>query len=470
MTNANIMNLGTMNPNAMNAVVGGKQKNATEAISGMFAAYMKQPDVQVKLQLEQSNRSVDAGRSEFDRYQFQDKSLEEGKIPTLSDKVNSAKEELEEFGEEVMQVLEEELGVDAEELTKAMEEMGLGIFDMLNPQNLVQLVMHLNGNEDTAELLVDTDFLNILEQIGELGEKLMEEMNLDLSEIDQFLEQMEAFEAPVEFEDVLSGEMAAVDETANLTVNPEVIADETDAKTNQPKVMVEDLRTQKEAAEEFVTLEEDTKQPGNSLGEDTGSSRDFMGRNDRKQTPVMEEAVFHAASDYSSVADAVSTATSSEMTAYTTIDAMDMLEQVAEKMRVVLSNGESSMEIQLNPENLGKVYLNISTREGIVNAQIAAQNEAVKQALEAQLADLRENLNNSGVKVNSIEITIATHEFERNLEQNQQDQREHQEPAHKGRRHLVLDSLDELSGLMTEEESLVAQIMRDNGNSVDYTA
>ena len=33
-----------------------------------------------------------------------------------------------------------------------------------------------------------------------------------------------------------------------------------------------------------------------------------------------------------------------------------------------------------------------------------------------------------------------------------------------------MNQLDELSGLMSEEEMLVAKIMRDNGNSVDFTA
>jgi flagellar hook-length control protein FliK len=33
-----------------------------------------------------------------------------------------------------------------------------------------------------------------------------------------------------------------------------------------------------------------------------------------------------------------------------------------------------------------------------------------------------------------------------------------------------MDSLDDLSGLMTEEEVLAARIMKDNGNSVDFTA
>ena len=38
------------------------------------------------------------------------------------------------------------------------------------------------------------------------------------------------------------------------------------------------------------------------------------------------------------------------------------------------------------------------------------------------------------------------------------------------RRSLNLNDLDELAGLMTEEEQLAAQIMRDNGNQVDLTA
>lgn len=39
----------------------------------------------------------------------------------------------------------------------------------------------------------------------------------------------------------------------------------------------------------------------------------------------------------------------------------------------------------------------------------------------------------------------------------------------KARRSLNLNDLDGLSGLMSEEEELVAKIMRDNGNQVDLT-
>ena len=132
------------------------------------------------------------------------------------------------------------------------------------------------------------------------------------------------------------------------------------------------------------------------------------------------------------------------------------------------------MEMQLNPENLGKIYLNVSEKEGVVRAQIAAQNAAVKEALETQVMELRQSLNQQGIKVDAIEVTVATHEFEQNLEENarqeQQAQQQMEESQKQTRKNLNLNDLDSMSGLMSEEEQLAAQIMRDNGNQIDFTA
>lgn len=46
------------------------------------------------------------------------------------------------------------------------------------------------------------------------------------------------------------------------------------------------------------------------------------------------------------------------------------------------------------------------------------------QPLETQVADLRQNLNQAGVKVDAIEVTVASHEFEKNLEQNQENEKQ----------------------------------------------
>ena len=71
------------------------------------------------------------------------------------------------------------------------------------------------------------------------------------------------------------------------------------------------------------------------------------------------------------------------------------------------------------------------------------------------------------------EVTIASHEFERNLEENQHNAAKEQQEAEtrqQGRRNLNLGSLDELEGLMTEEENLAAKMMSEQGNSMDVTA
>ena len=131
------------------------------------------------------------------------------------------------------------------------------------------------------------------------------------------------------------------------------------------------------------------------------------------------------------------------------------------------------MEMQLNPENLGKLYLQLSAKDGIVSAHITAQNEVVKEALESQIVQFKENMNDAGIKVDAVEVTVGSHEFEKNLEQNaKQDERqaEEQEKAAGQTRKINLKELDEWDGLLTEEESLVAQMMAEQGNSIDFTA
>lgn len=141
--------------------------------------------------------------------------------------------------------------------------------------------------------------------------------------------------------------------------------------------------------------------------------------------------------------------------------------------RIAVSQAETSIEMQLNPENLGKVYLQVVSRQGAITAQLAAQDEAVKQALESQLAVLKDNMNQQGLKVEAVEVTIASHEFERNLEENQKNPSQEQQEAETeraSRRNIRMDSLDELEGLMSEEESLVAKMMSEQGNRMDLTA
>ena len=157
------------------------------------------------------------------------------------------------------------------------------------------------------------------------------------------------------------------------------------------------------------------------------------------------------------------------------------LEQLMEQMeglaRTFASTEGTTVEMQLNPENLGRLVLNVTEKNGNVTAQITASNDQVKEALQTQLAELRSTLEAQGIKVEAVEVTARSHEFEQNLDGNaaangqmQEQEERHAPRGQNGRHNLNRNNLDELSGIMSEEEALVAQMMRDNGGTVDFTA
>lgn len=156
---------------------------------------------------------------------------------------------------------------------------------------------------------------------------------------------------------------------------------------------------------------------------------------------------------------------------YTSVNTTDIIRQIVDQISIANTTGESVIEMQLNPENLGKLYINVTEKNSEITARIAVSNEAVKNALESQMATLRENLQDANIRVNDVEITIATHEFERNLEQNAGNEN----GRHNGQQytHQSSNNGGNKSGqndMAADEARLTAQIMRDNGNSVDFMA
>lgn len=148
----------------------------------------------------------------------------------------------------------------------------------------------------------------------------------------------------------------------------------------------------------------------------------------------------------------------------------EIVTQIVEAIKVRVGADTSSMEVQLNPESLGKVNLTVVAKEGHVTAQFVTENELARQALESQVQQLRENLGEQGLKVDEVEVTVSNFDFSHSNQANAEEQRQqHSQGQRKLHRNLNLKDAVKLNDL-TEEEQLAARIMADNGNQVDYTA
>ena len=145
----------------------------------------------------------------------------------------------------------------------------------------------------------------------------------------------------------------------------------------------------------------------------------------------------------------------------------EIMDQIMDYMKFTLNADTTSLEMQLHPASLGTLQIQIASKGGVVTANFIAQNEAVKAALESQMVQLREQFEEQGVKVEAIEVTVQTHEFEQNLEQGRG--RNHQETEKKGRGRRI--SLGGAFNLEDQEESLTEPDMMVTGSStVSYTA
>ena len=55
------------------------------------------------------------------------------------------------------------------------------------------------------------------------------------------------------------------------------------------------------------------------------------------------------------------------------IDAKDVIRQVVEEIKLTVKADNTSFEMQLNPEHLGKINLQVAAKNGVVTAQIATE-------------------------------------------------------------------------------------------------
>ena len=493
MTSANVSKVtaGMTVPTSASKKSGKDEQEAVDFMSmlGNFAVNNSQQNNPVTFQVSDSasNKTVE----------YEKLSTKDDRIPKVTGKTDDADmqkvdQAVEEFAKEVQQEVKELLGVDDAQLEAAMKELGLTYQDLMDPVNLANLVMNLTGEEDQLGLLMNADFQELMQNVEVLSKNLLQELGMTPQEAAEVFAQLEqnaaqiTEEVPQQMQEVTDtqADVLKVQQTDDVQITEQKSQvtglTETNAAATESVESDGNVQNVEEPVSQEVRVENDQtasqqegqqeEAPENSMTTEDDAS--LLQQNDTTEKSIFTEHTFQQTVQTIRT-DNITAAPTTAVPHNVVFNTLDVIRQVSEFTRVMYQGDTTSMEMQLNPENLGKIYVQVTAKEGVVTAHLAVQNEIVKEALENQTIQLRENMNQQGIKGEAVEVTIASHEFERNLEQTQQGsaQDEQREQASKSpRRNISMNQLDELSGLMSEEEMLVAKIMRDNGNSVDFTA
>lgn len=377
----------------------------------------------------------------------------------------SADKKLQETGEELVEKVAEELGVTEEEVLAAMEALGLTMTDLLNVDNMTQLVLAIEG-EDMLSLMTDeglyNSLQNILSMVSQATNQLQEELGITPEELAAMLEEATAKEElpkdkqELPAQDGVKEQIPEGEEDYTVTVerNGETV-----------KVSVEVDGNSESKSEEVTSLKTQPAEEQQTSGKEEGSKKDGASHREHTQESTQGNLLLENLLNRS---NAVKTDMAFEnvMTQQNTEQTQNIMNQIMDYMRIQVRSDMTQMELQLNPASLGTVNINITSKAGVITAQFLTQNETVKAAIESQIVQLKNSFEEQGIKVESVEVAVANHSFERNLNGEGSRQQQSQDGRRKGTRRVNLNgqTLDE------EPEPENEQPVLADGSTVNFTA
>lgn len=360
-----------------------------------------------------------------------------GESMTCDTETDSDEMSMEEAGELIRQAIElicRLLNVDEEQVTGAIEKLGTDMSLLTDDAGIRQLALSIMGATE-VDILVD------------------EELSKNISDLAKELGKL--FEA---YDDAVKQELV-IDSYAESGV--EAIADNVSEYAAEKENGTDKPKTDEQALDSVLT-EDDIKPDFEAKITDKATS-DQDTRKDSKHSDGKS-------SNYDRLTQALADViTEIQDTTDITSEIKDVsiVRQVVDDIRANISDKVRSLELQLNPESLGKVWINVSTKDGVLQARIVAENEAAKQAIENSLTVLKEAFDDKELKVEAIEVMVGSENyFDENAETEEYENNKNNRGSGGNSEHGSDDIIDE--GL-TEATQLEKEMMQQAGNSVSYS-
>ena len=405
------------------------ESDKTQAVSGsdQFGAVMQQS--MTKQSADKSSKTVVKDAGDDAGY----------KIPVVSDGQNVKVAQSQNLqlndtgnvnisGELVEDIVKDVLKLDDDQMDAILAAMGITVLQLLDPQILQQFVLTAEGAGDITDMLTSetmlADYQMILQQFAQMPEGVSEilaqmepvsEDDADLQGILQELTAVKPEQAPVSDGEVL--------QKAVNSQEPAILG-QTSSSDSSTESFVQTSQPQTDASVEAVPF---------------AQQFDLQGAREVQDAPMPNQSV-------------------------------QIIEQIVRQIRVSVTDTTSTMEMQLNPERLGKVLLTISAKGGMMTANFTVQTEEARLALESQMYQLRDTLEQKEIKVEAVSISVSDFSFAQGGGDDA-DSKNLEQGDGKSRRFQFEDSEEEAQEASDKEAERVRKsVMRDHGGSVDFTA
>jgi len=314
-----------------------------------------------------------------------------------------------EVNKKLLSALSEALGVPEDVISQILAQLNMQALDLYKPENLNLFMQKVTGVESKEQLLNVPDIQTVFKKIN--------------TALDGFATDAKAIlEAQAEAALPVQIAPKSVTETKSVTSKELTDIAATDESTEAFAV-----KPTEQKAEQAVKPTSSDAKPQNELTQDGAT---------REQVRMVQE--FNPAAvplQQVEQADVRTEATRN-------IDTQGVIDQIVDKMKVEVKGDMSEIKIQLKPEHLGDVSLKITTQNGIVTAQFVAENQRIREIIEASFNQLRDSLAQQGIQLSQLSVSVGN-------EQNEQQALYERERGMSGRRVETI-----AAGIAAEEADL----------------
>ena len=338
----------------------------------------------------------------------------------------------------VVQSIADTLNVPVEAVNESIENLNLDVTDVLDTKNIPLIVADVNNLSDVSEIMMDENLsADVKELIGEVNETLdglAREIGSTVEELKADIDRFAGERMSTDYSNRSYNESETVTETRiDSAANPTPVI-EVEGKNNTG---------------------DDTQGRAKSGGDSGNNTLNFAQTVIDNLKAVTEAKVNENTSDFGR-----------------TISAQDIYEQVMSNLKLTMKADMTQMEMELHPASLGNVRVQVAAKDGVITASFTTENESVKAALETQVLTLKNQLEEQGIKVEAVEVTVGSHAFERNLSENGEGSGNPEGENNKSKpRSIDLSRLseDDIESL-GDEDRVTADMMAREGNTVNYLA
>ena len=339
----------------------------------------------------------------------------------------------------VVQSIADTLNVPVEAVKESIENLNLDVTDVLDTKNIPLIVADVNNLSDVSEIMMDE---NLSEDVKELIGEVNETLDGLAREIGSTVEELKADI------DRFAGERMSTDYSNRSYNESEVVTENRIDSAANPTPVIE-------------------VEGKNNTGDDTQGRAKSDGDSGNNNTLNFAQTVID---NLKAVTEARVNENTSDFGR--TISAQDIYEQVMSNLKLTMKADMTQMEMELHPASLGNVRVQVAAKDGVITASFTTENESVKAALETQVLTLKNQLEEQGIKVEAVEVTVGSHAFERNLSENGEGSGNPEGENNKSKpRSIDLSRLseDDIESL-GDEDRVTADMMAREGNTVNYLA